>query len=131
MANIQPGLTGESSVEVTEENSTVHLGDVRVFTTPDLIRLLERTCLRSVVPYLELGEATVGVGVNMRHLAATPVGMQVTARSRLTEVKGHILTFAVEAHDPQEKVAEGTHWRAVVRVDEVAARLRRKAQVTP
>ena len=128
MGRIEPGITGEGSVEVSEANSTRHLGEVKVFTTPNLIGLLERTCMQSVLPYLEEGEATVGVGVNMRHLAATPLGMSVSARSRLTQVKGRVLTFAVEAFDDREKVAEGTHWRAIVRIDEVAERLRRKAQ---
>ena len=131
MGRIEPGITGEHRVEVTEANSTRHLGEVKVFTTPNLISLLEGACMHSVLPYLKPGEATVGVGVNVRHLAATPLGMTVKATSRLAQVKGNLLTFAVEAWDDREKVAEGTHWRAIVRVDEVAERLRRKAEGLP
>lgn len=128
MGRIEPGITGEGSVEVTDANSTRHLGEVKVFTTPNLISLLEGICMRSVLSSLQEGEATVGVGVNVRHLAATPWGMTVSATSRLTQVKGKVLTFVVEAYDDREKVAEGTHWRAIVMVDEVAERLRRKAK---
>ncbi|MHB1416554.1 MAG: thioesterase family protein [Chloroflexota bacterium] len=128
MAEIKPGLTGEAAVEVTEANSTRHLGDVRVFTTPNLVGLLELACLTTVRPYLSEGQATVGVGINIRHLAATPVGMDVKATCELTEVKGRVLAFKVEAHDAREKIAEGTHWRAIVNIDEVVARIRAKAQ---
>ncbi len=131
MPPLEAGIVGEGSVKVTPENSTRHLGDVMVFTTPNLVRLLENICTRSVAPHLAEGEATVGVGIDLRHLAATPVGMTVTATSRLTGIKGRVLTFAVEAHDEREKVAEGTHWRAVVKVAEVAERLRRKAEALP
>jgi fluoroacetyl-CoA thioesterase len=128
MSPLEPGIAGEGSVRVTPENSTRHLGDIAVFTTPNLVQLLEGACMRSVAPLLAAGEATVGVGINLRHLAATPVGMTVIASSKLTAVKGRVLTFAVEAHDQREKVAEGTHWRAVVKVTEVAERLRRKQE---
>ncbi|MDA8216572.1 MAG: thioesterase family protein [Dehalococcoidales bacterium] len=128
MAEIKLGLKGEATVEVTEANSTRHLGDVRVFTTPSLVALLETACLTTVRPYLPEGQATVGVGINIRHLAATPVGMTVRATCELTEVKGRVLAFRVEAHDAREKIAEGTHWRAIVNIEEVVARIRAKVQ---
>ena len=61
-------------------------------------------------------------------MAATPFGMRVTAKTVLTEVKGRKLVFSIEAYDGVEKVSEGTHWRAIVNVAEVAERMRRKAQ---
>lgn len=131
MAALQIGITAELSVEVTDDNTTRHLSGVSVFTTPNLVALMERTCMRALEPQLGEGEATVGVGINMRHLAATPIGMTVTCRCNLTEVKRRILTFSVEAFDDQEKVGEGTHWRAIVDVNEVAARVRRKAGLRP
>lgn len=127
MAELQPGLTGEMTVEVTSENTTRHLSGIQVFTTPHLVALMERTCMGIIQPRLGEGESSVGVGINMRHLAATPIGMKVTCRARLTEVKKRILTFEVEAFDDHEKVGEGTHWRAIVNIDEVAARVQRKA----
>lgn len=127
LAEIPEGIVGELNVKVTEENSTRHLGDVKVFTTPNLIALMERCCMRAVEPYLAEGEATVGAGLNVKHLAGTPIGMTVTARCRLAEVKGRVLVFEVEAHDDVETVSQGKHWRAVVKVAEVAERLRHKA----
>ena len=128
MVNVEPGLTGELSVDITDENTTRHLSGVRVFTTPHLVALLEHTCMKAIEPYFEDGESSVGIGINMRHLAGTPKGVKVRATCRSVEVKkGRILTFAVEAYDDQEKVADGTHWRAIVQMDEVATRMRRKA----
>ena len=127
MAEIKPGITGELSTRVTEENSTRHLSGVQVFATPYLIALLEHVCLNSVQPLLSEGQSTVGIGVNIRHLAGTPVGMAVTATCRLTEVKRNVLVFAVEAHDDVEKVAEGTHYRAIVNTAEMEEKMRRKA----
>ncbi|MHB1004147.1 MAG: thioesterase family protein [Chloroflexota bacterium] len=128
MADVQPGLTAELSEEVTDANSTRHLSGVQVFTTPHLVALLEHTCMKAIAPYFAEGESSVGAGINMKHLAGTPKGMTVRATCRLIEVKkGRMLTFTVEAYDDQDKVAEGTHWRAIVRTDEVAAKMRRKA----
>jgi predicted thioesterase len=120
-------MTGEMTVEVTGENTTRHLSGVQVFTTPHLVALMERTCMRVLEPHYGENESSVGVGINMRHLAATPIGMKVTCRCRVAEVKRRIVAFEVEAFDDQEKVGEGTHWRAVVNVDEVATRVQRKA----
>lgn len=127
MPDVQPGMTGELSIKVTNENTTRHLSGVQVFTTPNMVALMERTCMSVMNPLLGDGESSVGVGINMRHLAATPIGFAVTCRCRVAEVKRRIVTFEVEAFDDQEKVGEGTHWRAVVKVDEVASRVRRKA----
>lgn len=127
MSEIKPGLSAELSVKVSEDSATRHVSGVSVFTTPHLIGLLERTCMAAVQPWLGEGESTVGIGINMRHLAATPVGMTVTAKCRLEEVKRRVLVFAVEAYDEVEKVAEGTHWRAIVKPEEIAEKMRRKA----
>lgn len=128
MSELAPGVTGERTIEVTDANSTEHIPGLRVFATPFLVQLLERTCLTSVQPYLAEGETTVGTGIDIRHMAGTPQGMKVTAKSVLTEVKGRKLVFKVEAFDEMEKVAEGTHWRAVVKIADVAERMQKKAQ---
>ena len=71
---------------------------------------------------------SVGVNLNVTHLAATPVGMQVTARAELVAVEGRWLTFKVEAHDEKEKIGEGTHTRAIINLDRFMAKAREKAQ---
>lgn len=90
-----------------------------VYATPRLVWDIEMAARRALEP----GEESVGTLVNIRHLAATPVGMRVTATVRVTEVDGRRVVFAVEAFDEKEKIGEGTHERFVVQVAKFAARL--------
>jgi fluoroacetyl-CoA thioesterase len=87
---------------------------VYVFATPALIALLEETAIACAAPGLTEGQGTVGTKVDIQHLAATPVGMTVTARTELIEVDGRRLVFSVEASDDREPVATGTHERFIV-----------------
>lgn len=87
---------------------------VRVLATPFLIGLLEDAAGVVLKPHLPPGAATVGTLVEMRHLAATPVGMLVRAKATLLETDGRRYLFAVEAWDEKEKIAEGRHERFVV-----------------
>jgi fluoroacetyl-CoA thioesterase len=79
-----------------------------------------------VDPLLPPGQLTVGYSLDIRHIAATPLGMKVTARAELTAVDGRMLTFKVEAFDEREKIGEGTHIRAVISLDRFSARLAAK-----
>lgn len=97
-----------------------------MFSTPFLIGLLERTARESLAPLLEENERTVGVEVDIRHLAPTPLGAQVTLSTRVIVVDGSFVTFHVEAHDEVEMIARGVHKRAVIRVDSFAKRVQRK-----
>ncbi len=128
MSELRVGLEAELCELVDERNSTSHLSGEQVYTTPHLIAQMEHTCMKSVHPLLPEGQATVGVGINMRHLAGSPRGMTVRCKSVLVEVKRRILQFEVEAWDEFDKVGEGTHWRAIVNLEEAAARTRDKAQ---
>jgi len=101
---------------------------VPVLATPYMILLMENTAMESVIPYLGPGQATVGVAVNVRHLAATPMGMDVRITTELVAVDGRRLTFRVEAHDPLEKVGEGTHERVIIDVGRFADRIQRKLE---
>ncbi|MDK2883131.1 MAG: hypothetical protein PWP58_1467 [Bacillota bacterium] len=114
--DLKPGLTAELSIVVNSEHTAAHLGSggVAVLATPMLIAIMEGASRNAVQPHLPEGWTTVGTLVNIRHLAATPVGMRVTARSTLTEVDGRRLVFAVEAYDEKEKVGEGLHERFIV-----------------
>jgi excisionase family DNA binding protein len=82
----------------------------------------------SVDSRLEKGQLSVGVNLNVSHLAATPVGMRVTARAELVAVEGRKLRFKVEAHDEREKIGEGTHIRAIINLDRFMARLHEKTR---
>jgi len=129
MANIPIGTKGESTLLVTAENAVSFLGveGARVLGTPFLIGHLEFTARDSVLPFLEEGYDTVGTRVDVRHLAATPIGMRVTFRSELTGVEDRRLSFKVEAFDDKDRIGEGTHERAIINVAKFASRLQAKA----
>jgi fluoroacetyl-CoA thioesterase len=113
---LEPGLVGESSVTVTDNMTAAALGsgNVNAFSTPALIALLEGAAIDALKDRLPEGQTTVGTMLNVRHVAATPVGMAVTARATLKEIDGRRLVFDVEAWDPVERIGEGTHERFIV-----------------
>src|SRR5437868_15432093 len=98
MDQIRPGLTGEHRAIVTEDIAIGFLGldSARVLATPALIMLLEMTARNSIKPLLEDGFDSVGADVSIKHLAATPLGMQVTCRSEVIDVEGRRVRFHVE-----------------------------------
>lgn len=116
MAELKPGLVDESSEIVTEKliAATYGSGLVPAFATPAMIALMENASVAAIQKYLSAGQTSVGTEVNIQHLAATPVGMRVRARSELTAVEGRRLSFKVEAWDDKEKIGEGAHTRAIV-----------------
>jgi predicted thioesterase len=128
VANIPIGTKGESSLVVTPENAISFLGvdSARVLGTPFLIWHLEMTARNSVKPYLDEGFDTVGARVDVRHLAATPLGMRVTSHSELTKIEDRRMLFRVEAFDEKDKISEGTHERAIIQVAKFAARVQAK-----
>lgn len=131
MTKLQPGLVGESTLVVQAQHTASHLGSgshgVDVLATPVMIGLMEDAARHLVDSRLEPGQMTVGANLNINHLAATPIGMRVTARAELTAVDGRWLTFKVEAHDDQEKIGDGTHTRAIINLDRFMAKAREKA----
>lgn len=129
MGSITPGLKGEVALKVEPEHTAKHLGSgsVMVFATPQMILLMEMASVYAVDHLLPAGQRTVGIGLDVRHLAATPVGMTVTAKSELLEVDGRRLLFRVEAWDEQEKVGEGTHTRAIIDVQWFGQKVQEKA----
>jgi len=134
---IQPGLRGEVKLVVAAEHTAQHLGSgaVQVFATPQMVLFMERAGVAAVDPLLPAGYRTVGVQLNVRHLAPTPIGFEVTVTAELLEVQGRRLTFRVEARDrspnrPQvqgDLVGEGTHERAIVDVQRFSERVALKA----
>ena len=119
MREIKIGLTGELSEVVTDELTASALGSglVPALATPAMIALMENASVSAIREYLEAGETSVGIEVNVKHLAATPVGMLVRARAEVLSVDKRRVTFRVEAWDGKERIGEGTHVRAIV--DEV------------
>jgi predicted thioesterase len=113
---IKPGATAEVGYTVTEDKTAHAMGNpgVHVFATPFVVGLLENAAGAVIHPHLPAGAGTVGTMVEMKHLAATPVGMRVRAKATLLETDGRRFLFAVEAWDDKEKIAEGRHERFVV-----------------
>lgn len=123
------GLIGEATVQVAPELTARHLGSgtVSVFATPEMVRLMERAAVNGLAPYLAPNQQSVGTLVNVRHLAATPLGATVTARAELVAAEGRRLTFKVSAHDGAELIGEGLHERALIDLARFEARLKAKA----
>ena len=123
------GTTGETTFVVEAKHCIEFATDgmPAVLSTPNLLGLLERTARESLHPFLEADERTVGVEIELRHLAPTPLGARVTLTTRVIHADGALVTFQVEARDEQELIARGVHKRAVIRVGSFARRAQRKA----
>jgi len=127
---LEPGLIHEVTLTVQESDTARSSGGESlppVLSTPRLISLLERTAHQAILPSLSAGQTSVGTLVNIRHLGATPVGMQVHFKAELVEVDGRRLRFKVEASDEMEKVAEGEHERFIIDIARFEERLRKKS----
>ena len=119
------GMTGEATTTVVHENTAaaVGAGGVEVFGTPMMVALMENAAWRTVAPHLEEGYVTVGTAVNIRHLAATPIGQKVRAEAELIEIDGRRLVFKVEAYDARQKIGDGQHERFIVKLDKFLSRI--------
>jgi predicted thioesterase len=126
---IRPGLKGEARLVVAEEHTAQHLGSgsVRVLATPQMVVLMERAGVAAVDHLLPAGSRTVGAQLDVRHLAPTPVGFEVTATAKLVAVDGRQLTFRVQVRDEVEVVGEGTHQRIIVDLERFGQRVAQKA----
>ena len=123
--NLRVGMTHENEYVVSKNDATAHFGgDFAVFATPVMINWMEQTSLQLCQLVLPVGFDTVGTFVNVKHMAATPVGMKVRVISELIEIDGKILTFKVKAYDEKTKIGEGTHGRAIIDVNKFIARLK-------
>lgn len=125
-AVLKTGIVGKAEVQVAAEHTArvMKSGELEVFATPAMVALAEEAACRSVAPYLNEGETTVGTLVQLEHLAATPVGMLVSAESRLIELDGRRLVFEICVRDQRGEVGRGRHERFIVRSD----RFLKKAQ---
>ena len=128
--NLQKGLTGEREELVTMDNvaSKYGSGIVAVYSTPAMVGLMEGASLSTVAPLLPEGWSTVGMIVDVKHLAATPLGMKVRAVAELTAIEGRKLVFKVEAFDEKEKIGEGIHERYIIEMKKFMARIEEKAK---
>lgn len=117
MDKFQAGQRFEQEIEVAMEHTTNRMGKegADVLSTPALLGLMEGACIRQSEPFMPLAHTTVGYAVDgLRHLAPTPVGNKVVVSVELTEVDRNRLTYAIEAHEGDKRIAVATHKRAVI-----------------
>jgi fluoroacetyl-CoA thioesterase len=122
---LEIGMHGEAALVVGEAETAMAFGagGVRVLGTPVMVGLMENAAWRLVQPELNEGETTVGTLVNVRHLAATPVGDTVVGSAELIEIDGRRLVFRVSARDSRQLIGDGTHERTRILLDRFLARL--------
>jgi len=125
---LKPGITCEKTETVTEKNTALEYGSgtVDVYATPAMVALMENASFSCVDPHLPAGHLTVGTFVDVKHLAATPIGMKVRARAELVLVQGKRLEFKIEAFDEKEKIGEGTHGRYIINQEKFMAKAEEK-----
>jgi len=121
--DLKPGSHSEQTITTTPEMGITHLGPSApsMYSTPAMISLIEATCVGLMSRYVDEGEQSVGFHVDVRHLAPTPVGKQVTAKVTLQKVDGRRYTFDVECwNEDGVKIGEGLHERAVIDISRFA-----------
>jgi fluoroacetyl-CoA thioesterase len=125
---ITVGLTGTSQLLVGPEHTAAFVGSGRipVLATPVMINVIEAAALNAVEHLLPAGHQSLGIHLDVSHIAATPVGLVVTATATVLRVQGRTITFAVEARDEVEVIGSGTHQRVVVSVARFDERIQRK-----
>ena len=106
--------TAETSVERQDTAYEVGSGDLLVYATPCMVALMEGAACEAILPALPEGKTSVGTLLNITHIAATPVGMDVRAEAEVIEVDGNSVTFQVTAFDESGKIGEGIHKRAII-----------------
>ena len=128
LSKLQPGLTGFARIHVGVEQTAPSIGSgkVPVLATPVMINVIEAASLAAVEHLLPPGHQSLGIHLDVRHFAATPIGMHVEATAELTAVEGRTLSFKVEARDDKEPIGGGTHERVVVNVARFDERIHRK-----
>jgi len=126
---LRAGAVSEAEQEVTEERSATHIGSgsVPVYATPAMVAFVENTCRSMVEPLLPAGQTTVGVFVEVRHLAPTPLGEKVRIRAEVLGVEGNGIEFRAQLWDRQELIGEARHRRAAIDAERFLKRARAKA----
>jgi fluoroacetyl-CoA thioesterase len=126
MPEIQVGLVAKATVTVDSRSlaTTMGSGSVAVYATPAMVALMESAAVDALASVLPEGQSSVGIALDIRHLAATPPGQRVRARAEVIEVEGAKVKFQVQAWDEHELIGDGTHTRYVIDI----ARFMRRTQ---
>lgn len=122
------GIKNKTELYVTDKNTAkaVGSGTLEVYATPQMVNLMETCACFSVEPYMEPGKTTVGIGLSISHVSATPIGLKVWCESELIAIDGRKLTFRVSAYDECGPIGEGTHERFIVDTQKFMAKVQAK-----
>jgi predicted thioesterase len=125
---IKPGLTGTAEIVVGTRDTAPHVGSgkIGVLATPIMVNLMEAAALQAVEKFMPPGHQTVGTHLDVKHFAATPIGLRVIAHAELVKVEGRTLTFRIRAEDEHEPIGEGVHERLVINVERFDVRMQKK-----
>lgn len=128
---LRAGLSGSAELVVGEEHTAPRVGSgrVHVLATPVMINLIEAAALAAVEHLLSPGYQSLGTVLDVRHIAATPVGMRVRATAEVVKVEGRTLAFRVEARDQRDLIGDGTHERVIVNVERFDKRVQEKLRL--
>jgi fluoroacetyl-CoA thioesterase len=126
--DLRPGLSGTAELVVGEQHTAPRIGSgrVHVLATPVMINLIEAAALAAIEHLLPEGYQSLGTHLDVRHIAATPVGMRVHASARVVRVEGRTVFFEVEAKDEKDLIGDGSHERVIVNVEKFDARVQKK-----
>ena len=129
--NIAVDTVGESRLRVTEAHTAARVGSgkIAVLATPVMINVIEAAALAACEHLLPEGHQSLGTQLNVSHIAATPVGMEIVARATLRAVEGRKLFFDIAVHDARDLIGEGTHERMVVNVAKFDQRVQEKVML--
>ena len=130
MKRIPLGATGTATLRVAPEHLANRFKDAmlpQVLATPVMILIMENAALNAIKPFLDAGESAVGVAVDVKHLAATPVGHEVRATAEVVDVDGKRIDFKVSASDGKEEIGKGSHQRIVIDLRSFNERLAKKS----
>lgn len=125
---LKPGLNGTAEIVVGTRDTAPHVGSgkIGVLATPIMVNLMESAALQAVERFMPPGHQTVGTHLDVKHFAATPVGLRVRAGAELVRIEGRTLTFRIHAEDERERIGEGVHERLIINVERFDQRMQKK-----
>ncbi len=129
MQSMPLGAKGSFSLVVTPEHLANRFKDAMlppVLATPVMIMVMENAALNAMKPYLDAGETALGTRVDVRHIAATPVGRRVTGEAEVTKVDGRLVEFSIRATEGDEVIGQGTHERVIINIAKFSEHLKSK-----
>lgn len=128
--SVKIGAAGGAQIVVGDQHTAPHVGSgkVAVLATPVMVNLMEAAALDAAERFLPVGHQSLGTHLDVRHIAATPVGMTARARAEVVAIEGRKIHFKVEAWDERELIGDGTHVRVVVNVARFDERVQAKVQ---